>query len=362
MTRDGLQQEALSEWLKFRRGLLVLPTGTGKSKIAIDAIKETKAKKVLIIVPTQNLRDHNWPLEFAKWKLNHKNIELVCYASIAKIKGRTYDLVIMDEAHRITENNKEFFYQNKVKDILGLTATNPKDKKELLDDICPLIYNIKLDKAISSNAVADYEIEMIFLPLDNKDKYIEAGNPKTRFYQTEEGKYAYINKVINKIRYSGKQVPDFFYMNRMRFLYNLKSKTIAAKQLLEDIQDVRTLIFCGSIDQAETICPQSFHSKSSDEHLQSFMQEKINHLSCVKALNEGINIPNVECAVIVQLNSKELDLVQRIGRTLRTDKGKAAKIYILVSAQTQDEVWAEKAIQYFDETKITRVWKKSKQL
>lgn len=70
--KSKIQEKALSEWLITRQGLLVLPTGTGKTKIAIDAIKEVSPKKVLIIVPTQKLRDISWPKEIKKWKLKQK--------------------------------------------------------------------------------------------------------------------------------------------------------------------------------------------------------------------------------------------------------------------------------------------------
>ncbi len=355
-SREALQTEALNEWLKLRRGLLVLPTGTGKTKVAIDAIKTIKPRKVLVIVPTEKLRDVTWPDELKKWGLK-KKLEIVCYASLAKIKRRTFDLVIMDEAHRITENNRVFFENNKVKYVLGMTATNPKDKYDLLKDICPIVYSASLDQAIDAGAVADYEIEIIYLNLDDKEKYISAGNAKNRFLTTEVGQYKFLNQRINKMRYSGKDVPEFFYMNRMRFIYNLRSKTRLAKDLIERLpEQERLLIFCGSIEQAEEVCDNFYHSKSNDTALSNFITGKINKLSAVKALNEGINIPKIDAALIVQLNSKELDLVQRIGRVLRTDKSKPAKVYILVSIGTQDEVWANKATAYFDQTKIKKTY------
>lgn len=355
--KSKIQEKALSEWLITRQGLLVLPTGTGKTKIAIDAIKEVSPKKVLIIVPTQKLRDISWPKEIKKWKLKTK-VEIVCYASIAKIIDQDFDLVIADEMHRVTENNIVFFYNNRIKMLLGLTATNPKDKYELLKPICPVIYEMSLDEAINANAVADYRINIIYISLDNKEKYIEAGNKRTKFLTTEEAQYKYMNKIINGIRYSGKQVPDFLYMKRMRFIYNLKSKSKYAKKFIEDLDYNRLLIFCGSIDQAEYITKYTYHSRTNDKYLKQFIDQKINTLAAVKALNEGINLPLVDTAFIVQLNSKELDLVQRIGRVLRTDKDTPAQIYILVAINTQDEAWVEKATAYFDQAKITRIYGK----
>ena len=48
-------------------------------------------------------------------KIWENNVESYCYASGSKVKGNEYDLVIMDEAHRITELSYEFFKDNKIK-------------------------------------------------------------------------------------------------------------------------------------------------------------------------------------------------------------------------------------------------------
>jgi superfamily II DNA or RNA helicase len=354
-SREEIQTKALSKWLSIRRGLIVLPTGTGKSKVAIDAIKAINPKNILIVVPTTKLRDISWPAELKKWGIRRK-IKIVCYVSLPKIVNEKFDLIILDEAHRITERNKEFFKNNKYKYLMGLTATNPRDKYDLIKDICPVIHQIDLDDAIKANAVSDYEINIIYINLDAKDKYIEAGNKKARFMTTEKGHYDYLTKTMNKIRFMRKDVPEFMYMQRMRFIYNLRSKTTYAKKFIEELDYNRLLVFCGSIDQANYITDKVYHSQSDDVNLKKFIQGDINILASVKALNEGMNIPNVDTAFIVQLNSKELDLVQRIGRVLRTDKDQIAKIYILVALDTQDEVWANKATAYFDQTKITKIY------
>ena len=59
-------------------------------------------------------------------KIWENNVESLCYASGSKVKGNEYDLVIMDEAHKITELSYEFFKDNKIKKIIALTATEPE--------------------------------------------------------------------------------------------------------------------------------------------------------------------------------------------------------------------------------------------
>ena len=110
-----------------------------------------------------------------------------------------------------------------------------------------------------------------------------------------------------------------FALKRMRLLYNSINKTKFAKFLLESFipKEERTIIFCGSIEQAEKICTNTFHSKVNDIAYNLFKQEKINSLSCVDAINEGDNISNLDNAIITKIKSKDLTLLQQIGRIIR---------------------------------------------
>lgn len=362
--RDIVQKEALDAVLaNGGSGILCLATGVGKSKIAIDYCNVfynylKKSFRGLLVVPTEKLRDENWSDEFEKWsaKKIYNNLDRVCYASLNKLKNKDYDLVIMDECHKISENNVKFFKQNTVSNILGLTATFPKDeiKQLLLQELnLPIVYSISLDEAIDKQIVAPYKIKIVECLLDDKEKYITAGTKEKPFMTTEYGQYNYLSNSIQRIMYSGKNVPQWLFLKRMHMLYNLKSKTDIAKKVIDSLpKDDKTLIFCGSIDQANQLCENRFHSKSSDKDFNDFCNGKINKLSCVNALNEGINIPNIDSAVIVQLNSQELNTIQRIGRCIRYRPGHEATIYILSVAFTQDAKWVEKALTSFDKKNI----------
>jgi superfamily II DNA or RNA helicase len=149
----------------------------------------------------------------------------------------------------------------------------------------------------------------------------------------------------------------FAILGRMQFIYKIPSKTQVIKFLLNKVipEDDRTIVFCGNINQAEEVCPTFYHSKSGNESYDAFKAEKINRLSCVKAVNEGHNFPGVDSGIIGQLNSKEKDLVQRIGRLIRFRPGHEAHLYIIVSEGTQDEKWLENAIENLDQSKIEYV-------
>jgi superfamily II DNA or RNA helicase len=310
MNRNDLQLKAVDKWLNCgRRGLVSMATGVGKTRVALLALQKTKPKKVALLVPTIKLRDLDWPKEFDKWGVDMSNVDRYCYQSAHKIKEKTYDLVILDEVHNLTDLRFEFFNNNKVKDIIGLTATVPEDfdKQELIFQIAPTIIHVGVDDALDIGAIADYQITVVMLPLDKKEKYIEAGSKKKRFKTTEKAQYEYLTRQINKIQYSGKEVPPFLYFNRMRFLYNLKSKTELAKKLLKtEFKNDKSLIFCGSIAQAEEITKYTYHSKTTDEDYKKFLSGKVKHLGVVNAINEGVNIPKTGEAKLFQAMSNVL--------------------------------------------------------
>ena len=108
-TKEDFQKEAIEAIEKNPfNSIVVAATGVGKSKIAIDYIKKLKSMlpdlKVLIVVPTERLRDNGWKEEFEKWEAittYETSVERVCYKSIDKISKKKFDLVVLDELQKI---------------------------------------------------------------------------------------------------------------------------------------------------------------------------------------------------------------------------------------------------------------------
>lgn len=357
--KDKIQKEAEEKWIKNgHRGLIALCTGAGKSKIFVNITVNNPKEKWLLVVPTEKLRDENWADEFSKWKKKRRfnSIDRACYASLSKIDTDKYDGICLDECHNITENNSAKL-SNYAGKLLCLTATPPEEdiKKDILykELKCKVVMHIPLDEGVKLGIVSPYNITVIEGFLDSTNKNIETGSKTKKWKSTEFDIYRYKSEVIRKMTFSRKPVPKFMYLDRMRFVYNLPSKTINAKKVLDAIpKEERTLIFCGSIKQAEELCENSWHSQSTKDNLKLFKEGKINRLSAVKILNEGENIPNVDNIFIVQLDSRARNLIQRIGRGVRFREGHTANIYILIAMQTQDENWLKKATEDLDSSNI----------
>ena len=89
--KDRVQMEAKEAFVANGGwGSVYMATGSGKSKIGVDlavydynVCKGVRPSKVLIVVPTEKLRDENWKEEFEKWEAGEvwNTVERTCYAS-----------------------------------------------------------------------------------------------------------------------------------------------------------------------------------------------------------------------------------------------------------------------------------------
>lgn len=372
--QDKVQRAAYKAWVAGGKwGMLNIATGVGKSKIAVGAIvnflKKDPFATILIVVPTQNLRDNNWKDEFIKWgyKSALDSIDIFCYASIKNLKGLKTDLVILDEAHSLTEQNSQFFKDNTIRNLLALTATAPNPKGNEADKSKVDIFNkfkIKADfvytieEAKDDGIVSDYKIVIVTTQLDDTNKYIEAGSKTKRFFQTEALRYAYLSQLI--LSNMDIKLKQFKMLERFRLIANSINKVKVVKKLLAKHIGDRILVFGGSIAQINTLlAPNVYHGKTNEDALTAFKEGKIDVLGCVEGLNEGANLPNLDIGIIVQVNSNARKLTQRIGRMCRHRPNHTSIIYIILCAGTQDEKWLNKVLEDFNTNDITYIHEKS---
>ena len=133
--------------------------------------------------------------------------------------------------------------------------------------------------------------------------------------------------------------------------YNTKEEYM--KGLLKNIGE-KCIIFANTHKQADRVCDHSYHSgnSKSDENLQLFSDGRIDKLSCVLQLSEGVSIPGLKQGVIMHAYGNERKTSQRIGRLLRLNPDQTATCHILCYKDTVDEKWVRSALNGFDSTKI----------
>lgn len=371
-----VQKEGREAWFKaYCRGTLAWATGVGKTKAAIDIIEQLRHEYLqryaegmpqgLLVTPTEEMRDIDWPAEFELWNVSMEGITSVCYASLAKEKLEKYDFIIYDECHRLTMANlKRQAEANKP--ALGLTATFPKamyeeeaERVNLLAALLPPVHSIGTDEAVDLGLIADFEVMVLKFHLDDVNKNIKAGTKAKPFMTTEKAQYAYLTKRIQMAIV--KKIDGLRYAaiaNRAKFLYNLPSKLRLAKLCLSklNVPGKRTIVFSGSIEQANELGGDNvYHSLSTRDALQRFQDKIIDLIVAVRALNEGKNLTEPDQALVAQMDSIDRNIVQRIGRVIRRRKDNPAfkaRVVILVALGTADEQWYKTAIADFDSKRI----------
>ena len=360
MKRDEIQEKALRATEGHSRCGLGLATGVGKTLVGLMYLEQhvTPLKNVLIVAPKKSIITE-WQTQAVKFQKTSvlDTATYSTYLSLNKLNPHEYDILILDEAHSLLFSHKEFLDNYRGK-ILGLTGTPPKhdnsEKGEMVNEFCPIVYTYLTDDAIDAKILNDYKIIVHEIQLNNNQKNISAGNKSSTFYTTEHANYSYwCNRVESARGFKEKQIARVM---RMKAMMEYPSKEKYAKLLSESIKS-KCIIFANTQDQADRLCKYSYHSNNpeSNDNLDDFKNNKINKLSCVLQLSEGVNIPELRQGIILHAYGNERKSAQRIGRLLRLNPDETATIHILCYVGTIDEKWVTDSLEGYDQSKIT--WK-----
>lgn len=375
--------EAFQE--KGFNGLLYAATRVGKSKVMIDCIakltKEEKIDNILWLVPTTKLKNEDMPQEFKRWGQEAllEKVRFECYASLKKLKGSKFDVIVLDEVHHLTKAKALILDTITTKKKMAITATKPDNEKRrrMIESMFEIVADYSVDQAVNDKVISNYQIYVVDLYLDNKLKYIKAGNKKVSWLQTEKEAYDWLDsqfkknaRVLKQIqiqlnyakkRNDTKQIEElkeklkkqcFFFKRSMQkraeFIYTLQSKKVAAKTLLKHLpEEMRTLILTQRTEIADELCEHRYHTKDTKGY-DLFCEGKTNKLSACRSLDEGVSLPNLDVVFIQQAWSTKRQFVQRAGRALGLREGHVGKIIALRVKGTQDETWVTNAISEFN--------------
>ena len=357
MERQEIQEEALKATEGKKRISVVLGTGVGKTLVGLLHIERNTSAlhNVLVVAPKKSIFQSwsDYAVKFGKQDIL-KRITFSTYIGLSKRDPNEYDYVYLDECHSLLDSHRTFLDVYKG-GILGLTGTPPKhrnsEKGMIVAQFCPVVYTFKADDAIENGIINDYQIVVHELKLDTAKNYHV--QMKTRSFITSE----YDNYIYWCNRLDLRQGPaQMLRVMRMKAMMEYKSKEKYTKVLMQNIT-TKCIVFANTQDQADRLCRFSYHSgnKDSEDNLLLFKDGKIDKLSCVLQLNEGINIPDLRQGIIMHAYGNERKAAQRIGRLLRLNPDEKAIVHILCYKDTVDEKWVKEALEGFDQSKI--LWK-----
>jgi len=384
--KDAEQRIVLEKWADCGfKGTYLGATGLGKCKIGVMAagndIKEylRKYKGIpswLIVVPTENLRDNEWIKEFKKWGYEDEldYVTLECIQTAYKRSGEYFKGLIVDEVHTaLSPEYKKLLQNNHFDKILCLTATiDDPEKKEFLEKYAPIFYETSLSKAKELEIVSNFKIFNLPIALTEAElkEYAEADDAFNKYFSTfdtAQGRsFALVKACMNKnkarhwagcIKGNGETVRNHAFKvmgairKRKKICYDAINKIQAVKDINKIFKNKKTIVFSESIAFADEVKKALenncvvYHSKITEkrkkEALEAF-KDNCNVLSTVKALNVGFNVPACSLGIIASGSSKSLDLLQRLGRTLRWEDDKLAIFIQLYVKDSQEQKWVEK--------------------
>lgn len=357
MNRDEIREHLLETLPPNPHGRLILSPRAGKTAIVIHLIKRDKPKSILWVTPSRKLIEQDIPEEFVKWKAKRylDKVEFSTYASLDKQRGY-YEWIILDEEQHITERNSVNLCCGLLEygNIISMTGVNSqhKIKKDIYDVLkLSILYYLPLKKA--NEVVADYQVNVVPIKLSQSPTHL-VETQKIKFYTTEEKAYQYISDITEDYIKNRKPNTKFKILQRMRFIYDSKSKEEMLVRLLKHIEGQRNMIFCSSIAQAERLgSGKTFHSKTNSEQLNKFLSKAQKEIYLVNSGGTGFTYEGIDNLVITQVDSNKNGLTtQKIARSLLLQKDYKANIWILMLKGTKDEVWVNNALKHFDKDKI----------
>ena len=367
------QQDALDAWVDSnRRGVLELPTGAGKTVIAIAAIAAVGVP-TLVVVPTIDLLEQwqrelesEFDIPIGRLGGGQQRVEDVtvstydsAYLRVDEL-GDRFGLVVFDEVHHLgAEGYQDIARLLAAPDRLGLTATfeRPDGAHETVAELVgPRVYDIAVDE-LAGDHLAPYEIRRIEVELtpDERAEYDEAQGTFVEYVRQANISFSSGSDYLQLVKRSGNDPrarEALLAKQRAReLMMNAENKQQQLARILDRHREDRIIVFTAHTDLvyrlSERFLLPAITSETGAaerrEILERFRNGTYSRIVAANVLDEGVDVPDANVGVVLSGSGSEREFTQRLGRILRPkDDGGRAILYELVSAETAEERVAER--------------------
>lgn len=366
------QSEALSALRAARgRGVVVLPTGAGKTQVAVMAIDHYR-RSTLVIAPTLDLVRQWYDVLRTSFGMevglvgggehDVKPLTVTTYDSAylhMEHLGSRFGMLVFDECHHLPSPTYALAARHAIAPFrLGLSAT-PERQDGREEDLVYLIGKTVLRRDIvelSGDFLAEYETVHVSVELAPHER-VE--------YDKERGIYrAFVQK--NGIRMSAPDGWQQFlrlsargaegrramqaYRRQRELAFTAPAKLEYVARLLREHKDDRVLLFtqdnasCYELSRRFLIPAITHQTKVRErsEILKGIADGTYGAVATSKVLNEGVDVPDANVAIVVSGSGSVREHVQRLGRILRKKGDKFALLYELVTAGTAEQFTSER--------------------
>ena len=366
------QNEALTSWLATgSAGVVVLPTGAGKTFVAAMAIHETHLW-TLAVVPTLDLLQQ-WRSALASslsinmdeigifggGEKEMKPVTIITYDSAALYPRelKRFGLLIFDECHHLPAPTYRLIAESAFTPLrLGLSATPERSDMAHTDLeilIGPEVYRRSPAELTEGRYLAQYQEVPIDIALssEGETRYIEQRRIYRSFLQRRRIVIRSPEEFQQKLIFLSARDPEarkamLAWREARNIAMNAPAKYVEIERLLRMHAGDQVLLFSEYNQVVDEIsrrfCLPSITYKTPTEErrtiLERFRAGQYTKLVTGRVLNEGVDVPDCRVAIIVSGNSTKREYIQRLGRILRPKVGQALLYELITSGTTEEEI------------------------
>jgi superfamily II DNA or RNA helicase len=353
------QEAALRAWnAASRRGVVVLPTGAGKTRLALAAMAAS-GLRTLCLVPTRALlaqwieavsEVYGGPvgcLGDSERRLSPVTIATFesAYRYMTRI-GNRFELLVVDEAHHFGGGLRDEALEMATAPArLGLTATPPElrhQRARLSDLIGPSVFELSVSD-LSGSYLAPLDVVKLFVELSPEERCAYEGfsalyrEPFFEFRRRNRGA-SWESFLRTASRSEAGRRAIAAWSRARRLLSYPEGKRELLSSLLERHRDSRVMVFVGDNETAYRVAREflimpitcDIRRKERVSVLERFREGALRALVSARVLNEGIDVPEADVGIVVAGRHGGREHVQRVGRLLRPREGKNALVYELL--------------------------------
>ena len=303
----------------FRRGLVVMATGLGKTWLAAFDSHFMQAKRVLFVAHREEIlfqaestflriRPHA-RVGFYTGQVKDEEVDILCASvqTIGKLEylirfpARHFDYVVVDEFHHAAAATyRRLLSHFEPSFLLGLTATPDRSDQSDILSLCDdnLVFSKDLFVGVTSGLLVPFHYYGIF------DESVDYREIPWR---------------------SGKFDPEQL-SNKLATLARAKH----AYKKWQELSQTRTLAFCVSISHAQFMAERfrqvgvkaeavyAGSAMARSEALEQLTDGRLQVIFSVDLFNEGVDLPEIDTVMLLRPTESKVLFLQQIGRGLRT--------------------------------------------